>query len=32
MFSKVLLQPETVIGAVGSANHRFRLLTVFRLQ
>ena len=30
MFSKVTLKPEAVIGIVGSTNHRFRLLTVFR--
>ena len=30
MFSKVALKPEAVIGIVGSTNHRFRLLTVFR--
>jgi hypothetical protein len=28
--TKVLLQPEAVIGIVGSTNHRFRVLTVFR--
>jgi hypothetical protein len=30
MFSKVTLKPEAVIGIVGSTNHRFRVLTVFR--
>jgi hypothetical protein len=25
-----MLQPEAVIGIVGSTNHRFRVLTVFR--
>ena len=30
MFSKVVLKPEAVIGIVGSTNHRFRVLTVFR--
>jgi hypothetical protein len=30
MFRKVLLKPEAVIGIVGSTNHRFRVLTVFR--
>jgi hypothetical protein len=30
MYRKALLQPEAVIGVVGSTNHRFRLLTVFR--
>jgi hypothetical protein len=30
MFTKVLLKPEAVIGIVGSTNHRFRVLTVFR--
>jgi hypothetical protein len=30
MFSKLVLKPEAVIGIVGSTNHRFRLLTVFR--
>jgi hypothetical protein len=30
MFSKAVLKPEAVIGIVGSTNHRFRVLTVFR--
>ena len=30
MFSKTVLKPEAVIGIVGSTNHRFRVLTVFR--
>lgn len=30
MFTKVRLKPEAVIGIVGSTNHRFRVLTVFR--
>jgi hypothetical protein len=30
MYSKELLKPEAVIGIVGSTNHRFRVLTVFR--
>jgi hypothetical protein len=30
MFAKVALKPEAVIGIVGSTNHRFRVLTVFR--
>jgi hypothetical protein len=30
MFSKTELKPEAVIGIVGSTNHRFRVLTVFR--
>jgi hypothetical protein len=30
MYSKVDLKPEAVIGIVGSTNHRFRVLTVFR--
>jgi hypothetical protein len=30
MFSKDRLKPEAVIGIVGSTNHRFRVLTVFR--
>jgi hypothetical protein len=30
MFTKALLKPEAVIGIVGSTNHRFRVLTVFR--
>jgi hypothetical protein len=30
MFSKATLKPEAVIGIVGSTNHRFRVLTVFR--
>jgi hypothetical protein len=30
MFSKTALKPEAVIGMVGSTNHRFRVLTVFR--
>ena len=30
MFTKIALRPEAVIGIVGSTNHRFRLLTVFR--
>jgi hypothetical protein len=32
MFAKVALQPEAVIGIVGSTNHRFRVLAVFRRQ
>ena len=30
MYRKAELQPEAVIGIVGSTNHRFRVLTVFR--
>lgn len=30
MFSKATLKPEAVIGIVGSTNHRFRVLSVFR--
>ena len=30
MFSKERLKPEAVIGIVGSTNHRFRVLSVFR--
>ena len=30
MFAKAQLKPEAVIGIVGSTNHRFRVLTVFR--
>jgi hypothetical protein len=30
MYSKLALQPEAVIGIVGSTNHRFRVLAVFR--
>jgi hypothetical protein len=30
MFARVALKPEAVIGVVGSTNHRFRVLTVFR--
>jgi hypothetical protein len=30
MFSKAVLKPEAVIGIVGSTNHRFQVLTVFR--
>jgi hypothetical protein len=30
MFSKAALKPEAVIGIVGSTNHRFRVLSVFR--
>jgi len=30
MYKKILLQPEAVIGIIGSTNHRFRVLTVFR--
>jgi hypothetical protein len=30
MFSKEKLKPEAVIGIVGSTNHRFRVLSVFR--
>jgi hypothetical protein len=30
MYRKAVLRPEAVIGVVGSTNHRFRLLTVFR--
>jgi hypothetical protein len=30
MYSKTLLKPEALIGISGSANHRFRVLTVFR--
>ena len=30
MFSKATLKSEAVIGIVGSTNHRFRVLTVFR--
>jgi hypothetical protein len=30
MFSKTTLKPEAVIGIVGSTNHRFRVLSVFR--
>jgi hypothetical protein len=30
MLSKTVLKPEAVIGIVGSTNHRFRVLTVFR--
>jgi hypothetical protein len=30
MFTKIQLKPEAVIGIVGSANHRFRVLTIFR--
>jgi hypothetical protein len=30
MFAKAMLKPEGVIGIVGSTNHRFRVLTVFR--
>jgi hypothetical protein len=30
MFTKALLKPGAVIGIVGSINHRFRVLTVFR--
>jgi hypothetical protein len=29
MFAK-MLKPEAVIGIVGSINHRFRVLTLFR--
>jgi hypothetical protein len=30
MYSKLALQSEAVIGIVGSTNHGFRVLTVFR--
>jgi hypothetical protein len=30
MFRKAALKPEAVIGIVGSTNHRFRVLSVFR--
>jgi hypothetical protein len=30
MFIKERLKPEAVIGIVGSTNHRFRVLSVFR--
>jgi len=30
MFTKARLKPEAVIGIIGSTNHRFRVLTVFR--
>jgi hypothetical protein len=30
MYRKSQLHPEAVIGIVGSTNHRFRVLTVFR--
>jgi hypothetical protein len=30
MFRKTLLKPEAVIGIVGSTNHRFRVLSIFR--
>jgi hypothetical protein len=30
MFTKIQLKPEAVIGIVGSTNHRFRVLTIFR--
>jgi hypothetical protein len=30
MYRTAVLRPEAVIGIVGSTNHRFRLLTVFR--
>jgi hypothetical protein len=30
MYRKVELKIEAVIGIVGSTNHRFRMLTVFR--
>jgi hypothetical protein len=30
MYRKIALEPEAVIGIVGSTNHRFRVLSVFR--
>jgi hypothetical protein len=30
MFSNAALKPEAVVGIVGSTNHRFRVLSVFR--
>jgi len=31
MYAKVNLKPEATIGIIGSTNHRFRVLTVFRV-
>jgi hypothetical protein len=30
MYARVMLEPEALIGIVGSTNHRFRVLTAFR--